>query len=228
MSIHQFLLSRSFVVGLGISLMTLSAFVIMNTHTAKSLPDPIVTSSAIAPKEKQVAVFAGGCFWGMEGVFEHVKGVTNVVSGFAGGSLATAHYDQVSEGNTEHAEVVQVTYNPAQISYGQLLKIFFAVAHDPTQKDRQGPDVGRQYRSAIFFTNDEQRKIAQDYIQQLTQAKVFNSAIVTKLIPLQKFYLAEAYHQDFMARNPTYPYSVIHDLPKLQQLKKQFSDIYVN
>ncbi|MEB3310277.1 MAG: peptide-methionine (S)-S-oxide reductase MsrA [Snowella sp.] len=200
----------------------------MNTQTAKSLPDPIVTNSSIASEGKEVAVFAGGCFWGMEGVFEHVKGVNKVVSGFAGGSAATAYYDQVSEGNTDHAEVVQITYDPAQISYGQLLKIFFAVAHDPTQKDRQGPDVGRQYRSAIFFVNDDQQKIAQNYIQQLTQANIFSSAIVTELSPLREFYSAEAYHQDFMARNPSYPYVVIHDRPKLEQLKRQFADIYVN
>jgi peptide-methionine (S)-S-oxide reductase len=162
----------------------------------------------------------------VEAVFEHVKGVTNVVSGFSGGSSATASYDKVSGGDTGHAEAVEVTYDPQQVSYGQLLKVFFEVAHDPTQRDRQGPDWGKQYRSAIFFVNSDQKKLAQSYIKQLNQKKVFPNPIVTEVSVLKAFYSAEEYHQNFIVRNPTYPYVVVHDLPKLEALKKQFSDLY--
>ena len=226
MSLRQFIRSQSLLLGLGLSAIALSAVAVANNQTPKSLPDPQVNSSMIATKGKQVAVFAGGCFWGVEAVFEHTKGVTNVVSGFAGGSPETANYERVSGGGTDHAEAVQITFDPTKVTYGQLLKIFFAVAHDPTQRDRQGPDSGRQYRSAIFFANDEQRKIAQSYIQQLSQKKVFGSPIVTEVNRLKAFYPAEDYHQNFITRNPTYPYVVVHDLPKLAQLKKEFPNFY--
>jgi peptide-methionine (S)-S-oxide reductase len=180
--------------------------------------------TATTPKQ-QTIVLAGGCFWGMEAVFEKLKGVKNVVSGFAGGSAATANYAAVSSGSTSHAEVVKITYDPRQISLGKLLKIYFLVAHDPTQIDRQGPDTGKQYRSAIFFSNPDQQKVAQAYIDRLNQSKVFQQPIATQLAALGNFYAAEDYHQNFIDRNPTYPYVVIHDLPKLAQLRQQFPDL---
>jgi len=162
----------------------------------------------------------------VEAVFEHTKGVTEVISGYAGGSAATANYNRVSGGGTEHAEAVRIAYDPNQVTYGQLLKIFFAVAHDPTQRDRQGPDWGRQYRSAIFFANSDQKKVAESYIKQLNQKKVFPNPIVTEVSALNVFYPAEKYHQNFIQHNPTYPYVVVHDLPKLEALKKQFPNFY--
>lgn len=218
--------SQSFLLSMGLGVIALSAVAVSNTKTLKSIPDPVVKSSITASQGKQVAVFAGGCFWGVEAVFEHVKGVTNVVSGFSGGSSTTASYDKVSGGDTGHAEAVEVSYDPKQVSYGQLLKVFFAVAHDPTQRDRQGPDWGTQYRSAIFFVNSDQKKMAESYIKQLNQEKVFPNPIVTKVSALNAFYPAEEYHQNFIQHNPTYPYVVVHDLPKLEALKKQFSDFY--
>ena len=218
--------SQSFLISMGLSVIVLSAVAMANTKTLKSLPDPVAGSSIVASQGKQVAVFAGGCFWGVEAVFEHVKGVTNVVSGFSGGSLATANYKRVSGGGTEHAEAVEVTYDPKEVSYGQLLKVFFSVAHDPTQRDRQGPDWGKQYRSAIFFVNSDQKEVAESYIKQLNQKKVFSNPIVTEVSALNAFYPAEEYHQDFITRNPIYPYVVVHDLPKLEALKKQFPDLY--
>jgi peptide-methionine (S)-S-oxide reductase len=170
-------------------------------------------------------VLAGGCFWGIEAVFEHLKGVSSVVSGYAGGSATTAVYQAVSTGMTGHAEAVEITYDPQQISVGQLLKIYFLVAHDPTQIDRQSPDTGTQYRSAIFFTNPAQQKLSADYIIKLDRAKVFDRPIATQLVPLTKFYPAEDYHQNFIARNPNYPYVVVHDLPKLAQLRQQFPNL---
>ena len=173
----------------------------------------------------QAAVLAGGCFWGVEAVFERLKGVTDVVSGFAGGSKATAHYEVVSMGMTGHAEAVRISYDPAQITYGQLLRIFFAVAHDPTELNRQGPDEGTQYRSSIFYADEDQRQVAQAYIQQLDAAKIFKRSIATTVVPLQGFYPAEAYHQNFVAHNPTYPYVVFNDLPKIEHLEKAFPDL---
>lgn len=190
------------------------------------LPDAAIDLPPAQAKGTQTAVFAGGCFWGVEAVFERVKGVADVVSGFSGGNAATANYNAVSFGVTGHAEAVKITYDPAQVSYSQLLKVYFAVAHDPTQLNRQGPDSGTQYRSAIFFTNEAQRKTAQAYIDQLNQAQVFRQPIVTQLAPLDKFYAAEEYHQNFIDRNPNYPYVVIHDLPKLAHLQKQFPNLY--
>jgi peptide-methionine (S)-S-oxide reductase len=194
---------------------------------ASPLPAPAVDIPAASVQGPQTAVFAGGCFWGVEAVFRHVKGVSKAVSGYAGGSARTADYERVSTGSTGHAESVEVTYDPAQVSYGELLRIFFSVAHDPTQLNRQGPDYGTQYRSAIFFTNDDQKRVAQAYIEQLGQAKAFASPIVTQLVALPAFYAAEGYHQNYLALHPTQPYIVYNDLPKLAQLKQQFPDRYV-
>ena len=194
---------------------------------AAPLPDPIVDSRASVPKGTlATAVVAGGCFWGIEAVFEHVKGVKEAVSGYAGGAAQTAKYEIVSTGTTGHAESVRITYDPAQISYGQLLKVFFSVAHDPTELNRQGPDVGTQYRSAIFYANDEQKRVAEAYIAQLDHAGVFSGPIVTRVDPLKAFYPAEGYHQDFLVLHPDYPYIVFNDLPKVANLKRLFPDEY--
>src|SRR5690348_16830271 len=194
--------------------------------TASPLPAPAQDIPASSAKGPQTAVFAGGCFWGVEAVFRHTKGVTSAVSGYAGGDAKTADYDTVSTGRTGHAESVQVTYDPAQVSYGELLRVFFSVAHDPTELNRQGPDWGTQYRSAIFFTNEDQKRVAQAYVAQLGQAKVFSGPIVTQVVPLPAFYPAEAYHQNYLALHRTQPYIVMNDLPKLYQLKAQFPDYY--
>lgn len=202
------------------------AFITFSCSVSRaSFPDP-VTNISNSTNGNQTAVLAGGCFWGMEAVFEHLKGVSEVVSGFSGGNAATANYKEVSSGETEHAESVKITYDPSQITYEQILKIYFSVAHDPTQLNRQGPDSGTQYRSAIFYANEEQKQAAQAYIDQLNQADIFNKPIVTQLVPLNDFYAAEEYHQNFIERNPNYPYVVVHDLPKLVQLQKQFPDLY--
>ena len=195
---------------------------------AVTLPDPAVDAAKTAGKGAATAVFAGGCFWGVEAVFKHVKGVTSAVSGYAGGSAKTAHYEIVGTGLTGHAESVEVTYDPSQISYGQLLRVFFSVAHDPTQLNRQGPDVGTQYRSAIFYADAEQQRIAKAYIDQLSNAKAFGRPIVTQLTPLNAFYRAEDYHQDYLARHPESMYIVINDLPKLDHLRQEFPQIYVS
>jgi peptide-methionine (S)-S-oxide reductase len=186
----------------------------------------VAPSNANAAPTEQTAVFAGGCFWGVDAVFKHVKGVSEVVSGYSGGSAATAHYEQVSDGNTGHAESVRIRFNPAQVSYQQLLQVFFSVAHDPTQLNRQGPDTGSQYRSAIFYTSVEQQKIAQGYVQQLTAARTFSSPIVTQIVPLQQFYPAEEHHQNYLALHPYQPYIVFNDMPKVEQLRKQFPTMY--
>ncbi len=190
----------------------------MNIDPPADLPTPNV-------KGEQTIVLAGGCFWGIEAVFEHLNGVSNVVSGYSGGTAATANYETVSHGTTGHAEAVKITYDPQQISYGQLLKIYFLIAHDPTQVDRQEPDSGTQYRSAIFFTNPEQQKVAKAYIDKLNKALIFREPIATQLVPLTKFYAAEDYHQNFIDRNPTQAYIVRFDLPKLAQLRQQFPSL---
>ena len=200
--------------------------IFMPSHAAMPLPEPKLDTS-ISAKGVQTAVFAGGCFWGVEAVFEHVKGVTQVVSGYAGGSADTAKYELVSSGGTGHAESVRISYDPARISYGQLLKVFFSVAHDPTELNRQGPDRGTQYRSAIFFGNDEQQRVAEAYIAQLQAARLFPRAIVTQVTPLKAFYEAEAYHQDYLVHHPNQPYIVINDLPKVANLQRQFPHLYV-
>lgn len=199
----------------------------MATANSVAIPDPALNAPLAAAKGEQTAVLAGGCFWGIEAVFEHVKGVTNVTSGYSGGSAETAKYDLVSSGETGHAESVQITYDPSQISYGQLLEVFFAVAHDPTELNRQGPDAGTQYRSAIFYSDDEQKRIAEAYIQQLNQAKVFKRPIATRVSRLDSYYQAEAYHQDYAAHHPDDSYIVINDLPKVARLRQQFPKLYV-
>ncbi|MEO6227773.1 MAG: peptide-methionine (S)-S-oxide reductase MsrA [Thermomonas sp.] len=190
-----------------------------------ALPAPKVDAPLAAGKD-QVAVFAGGCFWGVEAVFEHVKGVKNVVSGYSGGSAVTAHYAVVGTGQTGHAEAVRVVYDPKVVSYGQLLKVYFSVAHDPTQLNRQAPDTGTQYRSEIFAASADQQKFANAYIAQLTAAKAFSAPIVTKVEPLKAFYPAEAYHQDYLRLNPNQPYIVFNDAPKLVHLKELFPQLY--
>jgi peptide-methionine (S)-S-oxide reductase len=198
---------------------------------SRLVPEPIAApvigaTSAVAAED--TAVFAGGCFWGIEAVFEHVKGVKSAVSGYAGGTTGSPSYEQVSSGDTGHAESVQVIYDPAQVSYGKLLQIFFSVAHDPTQLNRQGPDRGTQYRSEIFYNTPQQQRVAESYIKQLTDAKTFSRPIVTKVGKLRAFYPAEEYHQDYLVHHPNQPYIVINDQPKVAALKKQFPDIYRN
>lgn len=224
MSTRSFTLSRYLL--LCLSLILLTSVVIMRSASYAILFNPATDISTSTAKGKQTAVLAGGCFWGMEAVFEHLKGVSDVVSGFSGGSATTANYELVSSGLTGHAESVKITYDPSQISYKQLLKIYFLVAHDPTQLNRQGPDSGKQYRSVIYFANDEQKRVALDYITQVNKAHIFDKQIVTQLLPLNGFYQAEEYHQDFIDRNPNYPYVVVNDLPKLAQLQSQFPNIY--
>ncbi len=190
------------------------------------IPAPAQDMAAPDGGGTQTVVLAGGCFWGVQGVFEHTKGVTQAVSGYSGGKKETAHYQMVGTEQTGHAESVQVTFNPKQISYGKILQIYFSVAHNPTELNYQGPDSGTSYRSAIFFANDDQKRIAEAYIAQLNQAHVFKSAIVTKLEPLTGFYPAEDYHQDFLVLHPSYPYIVFNDLPKVENLKRLFADEY--
>jgi peptide-methionine (S)-S-oxide reductase len=185
-------------------------------------PEPAFDPPAAADQKTETAVLAGGCFWGMEGLYERVKGVQKVVSGFAGGNKSTAHYEMVSSGSTGHAESVEIVFDPHQITYGQLLMVFFSVAHNPTELNRQGPDSGTQYRSAIFFTTDNQKKVADAYIQQLDQAHVYSKPIVTQVVPFKAFFAAEAYHQHFLDNNMMHPYIVYNDLPKLSALKKQY------
>ena len=195
--------------------------------TSVAIPNPVIDAPLATAKGVQTAVIAGGCFWGIEAVFEHVKGVTGVTSGYSGGAAETANYEMVSGGNTGHAESVRVTYDPSQVSYGQLLKVFFAVAHNPTELNRQGPDIGTHYRSAIFYANEEQQRIAEAYIAQINKAKVLKRPIVTKVVALNAFYEAEAYHQDYAKHHPDQPYIVIHDLPKVANLRKQIPELYI-
>lgn len=190
------------------------------------IPDPLLDTPLAKSPAEQTAVLAGGCFWGMEAVFQHVKGVKEVVSGYAGGEAKDARYDIVSSGRTGHAEAVRIVFDPSQVSYGRLLKIFFAVAHDPTQLNRQGPDVGPQYRSAIFYADAEQKQISEAYIAQLDRAGIYREPIATRTSSLTAFYPAEEYHQNYLARHPNSAYIVIHDLPKLQRLKKIFPASY--
>ena len=184
----------------------------------------LAVASAAAAEQK--AVFAGGCFWGVEAVFEHVKGVIDVRSGYAGGTPETANYDDVSDGGTEHAESVEIRFDPKKVSYEQLLSIFFGVAHDPTELNRQGPDIGRQYRSAIFYTDEKQKRSATGFIQALESARAFDRPVVTEVVPLVKFIVAENYHQDYVKKNPTNAYVTAHDLPKLEALRQKFPKLY--
>jgi peptide-methionine (S)-S-oxide reductase len=209
-------------------LVTLLAAAACRAVTASvSIPSPDVDEPAAMERNERTAVLAGGCFWGIEAVFEHVRGVKDVESGYVGGSAATAHYEMVGTGRTGHAESVRIVYDRSQISYGQLLKVFFSVAHDPTQLNRQGPDVGTEYRSAIFAATDEQHRIARAYVDQLSRANVFRRPIVTEVAGLQAFYKAEDDHQDFAARHPAHPYIAIHDRPKVERLRTQFPDLFV-
>ena len=192
---------------------------------ARVLPPP-AEDAAAGSARSEVAVLAGGCFWGVQGVYQHVKGVTRAVSGYAGGASNTANYERVGRGDSGHAEAVQVAFDPRQVSYGRILQIFFSVAHDPTHVNRQGPDVGPQYRSTVFPANAEQERVARAYIAQLNQARIFDAAIATTIEMNRPFYMAEDYHQDYLTRNPTNPYIVFNDLPKIGELKRTFPDLY--
>ncbi len=194
--------------------------------TIVDIAPPAVDETAADKPATETAILAGGCFWGVQGVFQHVDGVTAAVSGYAGGKASTAHYERVEDGDTGHAETVQITYDPHRITYGKLLQIYFSVAHDPTELNRQGPDDGTQYRSTIFVQNPEQQKIAAAYIDQLGKSGAFSRPIVTTLEPFSGFYPAEGYHQDFLARNPHYPYIAVNDLPKVHALKQEFAPLY--
>ena len=225
---------RHFIRWMPVLLLALAGFVVLTgspvalgleEEKAIVIPPPAADEAA-GQKSSDVAVLAGGCFWGVQGVYQHLKGVTAAVSGYAGGQKNAAGYETVSRGGNGHAEAVQITFDPRQVSYGRLLQVFFSVAHDPTQLNRQGPDVGTQYRSAIFPANPEQDRIARAYIEQLKRAHVFNAAIVTRIEPDRPFFQAESYHQDFLIKNPRHPYIVINDLPKLDELKKVFPDLY--
>jgi peptide-methionine (S)-S-oxide reductase len=198
-----------------------------SSRTDQAFPNPAVDAPLAAKHGKETVVLAGGCFWGVQEVFQHVKGVLRTTAGYSGGSQTTAQYDVVSTGTTGHAESVKIAYDPAEISYGQLLKVFFSVAHNPTELNRQGPDEGSQYRSVIFYRNGEQKRIAEAYIAQLDQAKVFSRPIVTQVVPLRAFFDAEAYHQNFAARHPNDPYIVYNDAPKVTNLQREYPQLYV-
>ena len=197
------------------------------TSAATAIPDPAVDETLGAQKGQETVVVAGGCFWGIQAVFQHVKGVSSATSGYSGGNVKNPDYEQVSSGETGHAESVQIVYDPSKITLGQLLKVFFSVAHDPTELNRQGPDSGTQYRSIIFFANADQQRIAQAYVQQLDQAKVFSHPIVTQIVPFKAFYRAEDYHQNYATEHPENPYIAMFDLPKVKNLQQQFPSLYV-
>ncbi|MDB5520645.1 MAG: peptide-methionine (S)-S-oxide reductase [Tardiphaga sp.] len=208
-----------------IAIVTFAAAPLFAAEEAVVIPAPAMDVESSTGM--QTAVLAGGCFWGVQGVFQHTAGVANAVSGYAGGDKSTANYNAISSGTTGHAEAVEIKYDPKQISYGKLLQIYFSVAHDPTQLNRQGPDSGTQYRSEIFATTAEQQKIAEAYVAQLNAAKVYPKPIVTKISPLKAFYMAEAYHQDYLTLHPNQPYIVVNDLPKIAALKKLFAANYI-
>jgi peptide-methionine (S)-S-oxide reductase len=203
-------------------LVAMATTLLVQAQSRTSFPDPALTVPASSTQGIQKAVLSGGCFWGVQGVFERVKGVKNAVAGYAGGDKSTAQYEMVSTGATGHAESVEITFDPAQVTYGQLLKIYFSVVTDPTELNRQGPDTGTQYRSAIFYMNDDQKRVAEAYISQLNAAKVFSNKIVTQVVPYRGFYPAEDYHQHFLDKHPTYPYIAINDMPKVAALKKSY------
>lgn len=197
------------------------------SSAAVKLPNPVADEPLSKTKSAETVVLAGGCFWGIQAVFEHVKGVSSATAGYSGGSASTAQYETVSTGQTGHAESVRVVYDPSQISFGQILKVFFSVAHDPTELNRQGPDDGTQYRSVIFYASEDQRRVAQAYVDQLNGAKVFARPIVTQIVALKAFYPAEGYHQDYAEHHPNEPYIAINDLPKLDHLKQTLPELYV-
>jgi peptide-methionine (S)-S-oxide reductase len=213
---------------LALALATVLTGCTVNAATHTPIPPPSTDASLAKTSGKQTAVFAGGCFWGTQAVFERVKGVLKTASGYSGGSAASATYDQVTTETTGHAESVQVVYDPSKITYGDLLRIFFSVAHDPTELNRQGHDVGTSYRSAIFYANDEQKRLATAYIQQLDAAHIFPRPIVTQVVPLKGFYRAEDYHQDYALHNPGNPYILVCDRPKIEALKQQFPNLFVD
>ncbi len=220
--------SRLSLCAAAIGALAITAFVAVPSRAAEdAVVIPAPKADMTAKDGLQTAVLAGGCFWGVQGVFQHTAGVVNAVSGYAGGSQMTATYEQVSTGSTGHAESVQVKFDPKKISYGKILQIYFSVAHDPTQLNRQGPDHGTQYRSAIFTTSDEQKQVAEAYIAQLNAARVYGSPIVTKVSSLQAFFPAEAYHQDYLTLHPNQPYIAYNDLPKIENLKKLFAENYI-
>lgn len=221
------LVSSIFLIGAAFACSSMNSAATATPALPDATPKPVAKTQPVDAKGMQKAVFAGGCFWGVEAVFEHVKGVSDVRSGYAGGSAKTAKYDAIGTGKTGHAEVVEVVFDPAVVTYKDLLKVFFAVAHNPTELDRQGPDEGPQYRSAIFYASEEQKGAAKAYIDELTAAKTFPSPIVTKLEALDAFYVAEKYHQDYLVQHPDEPYIRINDIPKVEDLKKQFPDMYV-
>jgi peptide-methionine (S)-S-oxide reductase len=209
-----------------IALLIFAAFRHDAASAATALPDPTVDESLSPQKGQQTLVVAGGCFWGVQAVFQHVKGVTSATSGYSGGTLKNPDYEDVSTGRTGHAESVEIVYDPSQITLGQLLKVFFSVAHDPTELNRQGPDTGTQYRSAIFFSSPDQQRIARAYVQQLDQAKAFSYPIVTQIVPFKAFYRAEDYHQNYATIHPDNPYIATFDLPKVEHLQQQFPNLY--
>ena len=211
---------------IALTLTVLAGAVACRAGNNTAVPAPVADEVKATAPAKQTAVIAGGCFWGIQAVFQHVKGVVSATSGYAGGSAKTAEYEVVSTGDTGHAESVEIVYDPSQITYGELLRVFFSVAHDPTQLNRQGPDSGTQYRSVIFYSNDEQKKIAEAYIVQLDKAKVFPRAIVTQVVPMKAFYPAEAYPQNYAATHPNNPYIVFNDAPKVAHLRQEFPDLY--
>jgi peptide-methionine (S)-S-oxide reductase len=213
------------VLALAMTLWVLVPSPVLAAERAVVLPTPALDNPKTGASP-QTAVLAGGCFWGVQGVYQHVRGVQKVLSGYSGGTKATADYETISRGDTGHAESVEIRFDPRELSYGEILQIYFSVVHDPTQLNRQGPDVGTQYRSNIFVVDESQKRIAQAYIAQLDKAKLFPRAIVTRVDPLNAFYTAEAYHQDFLLNNPSYPYIVIHDMPKIDNLKRVFPARY--
>jgi peptide-methionine (S)-S-oxide reductase len=211
----------------------LAAFSLVATHieakgsrAGAPFPKPAVDEPVANAKGQETAVISGGCFWGIQAVYEHTKGVTSATAGYAGGTSETAHYEMVGSGSTGHAESVKIVFDPSKITYGQILMIFFSVAHNPTELNKQGPDWGTQYRSSVFYANDSQKKIAEAYIAQLNEAKVYNQKIATVVVPLNGFFPAEGYHQDYLKHNPNNPYIMINDLPKLANLKKDFPELY--
>src|SRR5436190_4529200 len=210
----------------GVAVITFGLSCGVRADANRQIPAPSADASVAEATGPQVAVLAGGCFWGLQGMFEHVRGVTKVVAGYSGGDKATAHYEMVGTETTGHAESVELTFDPKQVSYGQLLRLFFSVAHDPTQLNRQGPDRGPSYRSEIFFATAAQERVARAYVAQLTQAKVFDQPIVTKIEPLKAFYPAEDYHQNYLIHNPTQPYIVYNDLPKIDALRRIYPPLY--
>jgi peptide-methionine (S)-S-oxide reductase len=212
--------------GLVAALLFTSRGIFGSAPTISTLPDPAFDQPVATAKGEQTIVLAGGCFWGVQAVFQHVKGVVSATSGYAGGNVSSPTYEHVSSGTTGHAEVVKVVFDSSQVSLGQLLKVFFSVAHDPTELNRQGPDVGTQYRSAVFYTSDAQRKVVDAYIAQLTKAKAFKDPIVTQVAPLKAFYEAEGYHQNYYNLHPNQPYIVINDRPKVEALKTQFAQLW--